>query len=278
MNKPICFYHSADFDGMCSGAIVRNFIPDAEMIGYDYGQPFPWEKVQGRDVYMVDVSLPAKDMRKLAEMCDLVWIDHHKSAIQAVEEIGLTLDGLQRIGDAACELCWEYFYGEREKPLAVHLLGRYDVWDHDGEPRAMPFQYGARAKILGGVDDLQWVELLMPHTDGLALDILDAGYSIWHYQQASNERYAGVCAFETELDGMKVIAINKGLTNSTVFDTVWDPDKYHMMSSFYRNKRGQWRVSLYTTRQDVDCSAIATKYGGGGHQQAAGFTTPSCPY
>ena len=36
-----CFYHSADLDGQCSGAIVKLARPDCELVGIDYGDPFP---------------------------------------------------------------------------------------------------------------------------------------------------------------------------------------------------------------------------------------------
>ena len=42
---PICFYHRADYDGVCSAAIVKKFVPDCELYGIDYGDPFPWDKV-----------------------------------------------------------------------------------------------------------------------------------------------------------------------------------------------------------------------------------------
>jgi len=38
-------------------------------------------------------------------------------------------------------------------------------------------------------------------------------------------------------------------------------------------KRGHKKVSLRATGDDVDVSAIARAYGGGGHRRAAGFTT-----
>lgn len=291
--QPICFYHSADFDGLCSGAIVKRFAPDVELVGYDYDQDFPWEKVAGREVYMVDVSLPPADMQRICDDAkSFTWIDHHPRAITSVldAEVGPMLTNC-RVEDypgrkiSACELTWEWFapdvageYPDPKLPLAVHLLGRYDVWDHEGEPRAMPFQYGARAKILGGVDDLQWSELLDPDMDRLTHDILEAGYQLWHYQQSEDAKVARACCFDAELDGLKILACNRGLTNSSLFDTVWDPEKYHAMSPFYLNKRGQWKVSLYTTREDVDCSEIAKRYGGGGHQKAAGFHCEKLPW
>ncbi len=40
---------------------------------------------------------------------------------------------------------------------------------------------------------------------------------------------------------------------------------------------GDWRVSLRTSREDVDVSAIAREEGGGGHRAAAGFSTARGP-
>ena len=65
-------------------------------------------------------------------------------------------------------------------------------------------------------------------------------------------------------------AVNKMLTNSLLFNPVWDPERYHAMLAFgWRD--GRWVVSLYSTREDVDRGAICKARGGGGHQGAAGF-------
>jgi len=86
-----CFYHSADLDGHCSGAIVKHFNPECEMFPINYGQTFPWEKIQEDEwIYMVDFSLqPFEDMVKLNQSCNLVWIDHHATAIEDRRKSGL---------------------------------------------------------------------------------------------------------------------------------------------------------------------------------------------
>jgi len=35
----------------------------------------------------------------------------------------------------------------------------------------------------------------------------------------------------------------------------------------------KWRVSLYTTKKEINVGEIAKKFGGGGHTSAAGFIT-----
>jgi oligoribonuclease NrnB/cAMP/cGMP phosphodiesterase (DHH superfamily) len=276
---PVCFYHVADLDGKCSGAIVNKALKgDVELYGYDYGWPFPWGKVFGRDVIMVDVSLqPASDMLKLAsEAKSFTWIDHHKSAIEEADKLGLQADGVRKVGLAACELCWRYYFPDSRMPLAVELLGRYDVWDHSN-PDALPFQYGARLKLPDACHTY-WSEVLVS-VGACAVDpIISDGRLILAYETEQNRKRAGALAFETQIDGLRAIAANVGLTNSQLFDSVWDPERHDVMMPFYRSKKGYWTVSIYSTKPEIDCSVVAKAHGGGGHKGAAGFQCAELPF
>ena len=87
----ICIYHSRDFDGWSSAAIVRTIWPEIELIGWDYDMELP-ELPDSKNIIMVDISLvreedketnPMLFMIELAKRStQLVWIDHHKSAIE----------------------------------------------------------------------------------------------------------------------------------------------------------------------------------------------------
>ncbi len=282
----LCFYHSADLDGHCSGAIVKRAHPEVELIGINYGDEFPWDKITGKTsprqkVYMVDFCLqsrppaPFKNMVALSGMCDLVWIDHHKSAIEEASGAGAEgMAGVREIGKAACELAWEFFFG-RSVPGAVYLLGRYDVWDLDADPEVMPFQWGVRINEDTRPENsmVMWEHLFA----GFIEDTVEKGQACLAYQKAQNTKYASSCAFESELDGHPVIVINKGMTNSQLFDSIWDAEKYHMMVTFVWRK-GQWTVSMYSTREDIDVSEIAKARGGGGHKGAAGFQCDELPF
>ena len=71
-HNTICFYHSADFDGHCSGALVKMRYPECRLYGFNYGDKFPWEKIVGKDVIMVDLSLSMVDMKRLQEISNKV--------------------------------------------------------------------------------------------------------------------------------------------------------------------------------------------------------------
>lgn len=274
-----CFYHSADLDGHCSGAIVKYKYPDCEMFGINYGDEFPWDKIEGgEDVFMVDFALQPlnPEMLKLAEMCNLTWIDHHKSAIEDFDALtekpsmhcALSMDN----SVAGCGMTWLTVMDE-EVPLAVRLLSQYDVWNHDDQD-TLPFQFGLRQYATDPNEQHLWRQLF---AGAMVDDIIKEGSTILSYKASEDTKYCNACAFETELDGLKCIAVNKMLTNSQLFDPVWDPDKYDAMLTFgYRN--GKWIVSLYSTKDDVDVSQVAKAHGGGGHKGAAGFQCYALPF
>lgn len=278
MTPPICFYHRVDLDGKCSGAVVRRAIPDVELRGYNYGDDFPWADVQGRDVILVDCSLqPFEDMERLSrEGRSLTWIDHHASAI--VDADKLDAAGIQRSGDAGCELAWEHYFPGVEMPLAVRLLGRYDVWDHE-DPRTLPFQFGMR-NVDNGPDDPVWSRLFA--IEGAVARFVQEGETILSYQKRQNAAIAGSRSFDAEVFGLRAIVCNATLTNSQVFDSVWDPEHHDVMVTFSMLPTRRWTVSLYSTpekvAEGVNCGALAKSMGGGGHAQAAGFQCDSLPF
>lgn len=276
-----CFYHSADLDGHCSGAIVKQNYPECKMIGINYGDAFPWESIEDDElVFMVDFTLqPFDDMEKLNEICSLHWIDHHKTAIDEAFKRGfLPFSELLNVNKSACELTWIYFHGNTvSPPTAVFLLGRYDVWDHT-DPRVLSFQYGMRQFVNTQPDNQEfWNELFA--SKSLCERIIDNGSLLLNYEKSQDEKFCRAYAFETELQGMKAICANRGFCNSRLFESVYDPDKHQLMITFvWKPTIRKWLVSLYSTRDDVDCGFIAASFGGGGHKGAAGFQCDELPF
>lgn len=283
----ICFYHSADLDGLCSAHIVAMKYPHYQMYGINYSDPFPWDLITAEtDVYMVDFSLqPFSDMEKLAGMAkSLTWIDHHKTAIENLyadpkervtylDKFDNGLTAYLRIGIGACELCWEYLHPDEPVPYGIHLLASYDVWDHS-DPNTLPFQYYARihAQLPPGDVGLDFL------TEDIAqYDRSVIGESIMLYEAQLNAKIAKSYTYETELDGLRILAWNRHPSNSLNFKAVWDPEKHDVMCA-YGYCRDKWVVSLYTDKPEVDVSSIAKRYGGGGHKGAAGFHTDERPY
>ena len=301
-----CFYHSADLDGQCSGAIVKYFIPETILHPINYGDEFPWDEIAPDDtVYMVDFCLqPAEDMQRLGASCkSIIWIDHHKTAIDSMAEAGIAnMDGLQVIGFAGCELTWAYFRGDEDPPLAVTLLGRYDVWDHS-DPLVLPFQCRLGLDDLDPLNGLVAMELWSGMFDKIGenafiVDMATEGMLLLRYQEQQNNKVCKAYAFETTFPDptpsalgaytaddlmLNAVCLNIGMTNSKVFDSIYNPEKHKLMVTFcrlpiHKQSKGGWKVSLYSTWEDVDCGAIARFFGGGGHKGAAGFQCDTLPF
>ena len=303
-HRPICFYHGADNDGKLAGAIVKLAYEkagdDIVMYPWDYGQPFPWDKVEGREVVMVDLALqPFSEHAKLARLANkFVWIDHHKTAINEFDVATASMDGvppmpgLQRTDFAACELAWFYYNLEpavslkeqldaNKLPTGVRWVGRYDIWNHS-DPDTLPFKYGLDShQIDPSKEDCDW-DLLRAMITGWVKRadqlspigrVLRDGKVIYEYTKINFKKYAESAAFTTVLDGHSVIALNRLYGGSQSIEAVFEQGKHEFMVAFgYTPKsNGQWTVNMYTEEGKIDVGSIAKKFGGGGHAGAAGF-------
>jgi len=291
-----CFYHRADFDGHCSAAIVRNFAPllseeGCGLIGVDYGDDFGYvvDSVrEGEVVFVVDFCFPTPIMAMLQLKTRLVWLDHHISAIRAMEDGGLDPVGMRSTTLAGCECCWEFFTEQLKyllpalegspPPEAVRLLGRYDVWDIHRDPAVLQFQYGMRVLEDTNVETAQelWTSVLQGDPIFIAERCAE-GEIVLRYIRTQDAKYCSAMAREIELAGHRVIALNRGMCNSQVFDSVWDPAKYDAMLAYSQRKDGRWVMSLYSDKPEMDVSELAKSFGGGGHEGAAGWHSDVAP-
>jgi hypothetical protein len=76
----------------------------------------------------------------------------------------------------------------------------------------------------------------------------------------------------------RCICLNTPLFSSQSFDSVYDTEKHDLMVPFAKMANGKWKVSLYSTKPEIDCGVIAKTFGGGGHKGAAGFICDKLPW
>ncbi len=273
--KVLCIYHVADHDGKGSGAVVRSVFPEAEFLGLNHDMDIPYEKIGQYDKIVVcDFALPIDYMFELNEEKDLLWIDHHVSVIKEYEkkvsEGKKEIRGLRKVGVAAMELCWRYFYPQKEVPLGIVLLAKNDLFDLS-DPRVRPFEYAMQAFGVNAPNDEIWQKLFNGEID---IDkMVDEGKRILSWINVRNYRLVRGMAFESEIDGLKCICANMPQGYSSFFDSVPEREKYDVMINFYMNKRRKWNLSFYAAKDSVDVSKLAAKFGGGGHMGAAGASS-----
>lgn len=276
-----CFYHT-DMDGKCAGAIVFRAMKNQENDGtgfeyipINYNDDFPFSKImKDEEVIIVDFSLQkVGEWDKLLDITkNVVWIDHHKTAIQKAPQEVHSLHGIRKDGTSGCILTWEYFYPKLKLPLVVDMLGKYDVWDFSKYGNDLnKLQAGIRLWETHPESDNwdRWLNENYTATDELLRGTIAL--------QFRDNTWAGLIkswSFWATFEGYKAICCNAGSVSSQLFDSV--KEDYDLMVPFVFDGK-QWTVSLYT-KKDIDCSELAKRYGGGGHKQAAGFQCKELPF
>jgi uncharacterized protein len=300
-------HHSADFDGLFCREIARKFLPDAKVIGWDFlDAPLPDSLLKGK---LMILDLPIDRPFGLSfnrgwicrgdeeiqpidrwDSSNITWIDHHKSSIEShpADIAGYRIDGV-----AACRLAWQWFSGKRlldkqefidrkvSEPWAVRLAGEYDIWDKR-DPDAELFQHGLRSRKLG---ENMWDLLLTKPVaeeggkrgigERVVQSLLDAGKSIQYAKTQENAAIIARQGFDLNFEGLRFLACNHAMYNSHLFAAGIEPEHDALLGFRYDGKK--YHVSLYHKpgREDLDLSLIATKFGGGGHRGACGFSVGS---
>jgi hypothetical protein len=263
-------YHSADTDGLFSGAIILLKFPGAVLHPYDYGDEVP-DIPEDDTVYMADCCIP----EILGSHPDTILIDHHKSTIDkyAGEFEGYLVDGV-----AACRLCWQWFFGQRGltkeafdksvavEPTAVLFAGLWDTWDQDRDPDAENFHYGIEAFNF----HVGQGSLLQDET--WCWDTVSSGKIIKPYVDATNIKLAQKLAVLQTWENLTFWTMN-GSGNSKMFEGL-DLDEADAFLSWYV-VGDKLHVSMYQVPgKNFDILSIAKRHGGGGHAGACGFIEP----
>jgi oligoribonuclease NrnB/cAMP/cGMP phosphodiesterase (DHH superfamily) len=273
-------------DGHCAGAIVYRYWRSCESDGFgeeyieiDFKDNFPFEKIHPNEkVVVVDFTLqePGDWETLFLTTENIIWIDHHKTAIERslqIPEVG-DLEG-KRVegGKAGCELAWEYFFPTVSVPMIVQLLGDYDTWSFKFGDLTRLVQEGIKLEKTSPTHS-NWDKWLSADEEIPRLQ--ENGQIAIRYRDNRYAKLIRAFSYPVVFEGHRCIACNVGATSSNLFDSVEDLDMYDIMMPFVFDG-SRWTVSLYTTK-DIDVSEIAKKYGGGGHQKAAGFVCDELPF
>lgn len=298
--KTTVIYHSADFDGIFCREISRKFLPHAELIGWNFGDPlieFP-----SGQVFILDLSPECIMASSVVEGWEgrLIWIDHHKSSIErwAKDIPGYRIDGV-----AACRMAWQWFkhwvpdlnggkggingFWERPEkevfirrgiiePWSVRLAGEYDIWDKRDSDAEL-FQHGLRSEELTAHT---WKGLFdSKGMSGPVIRLLEQGKVLQYSKRQENERTIKTAGFDMDFEGLHFLACNHSPGyNSLLFTAGLKPEHDAVLGFGW--KKGGWTVSLYHApgKEHHDLSLIAVKHGGGGHRGACGFNCKSLPF
>lgn len=280
-NEMIILYHHDDLDGQCSAAQVREIMEKTtsnliRCIAVQYsGTTWQKEEIEEADeVYVLDFTFP--DMETLVEITGqkLIWIDHHKTAMEEHKKLwNSNIFGKRDVTKAASQLTWEYLKSDQSLPTAVEYISRRDIWQFGDKKEEVSAFTGACQILLHSPEDKDWKDLLASSNKGIEkVELyLKVGYALADVQKVRIEK-----AFERGTDisfhGLRARLINTTSDASDIGEYVYQKPEYDI-AVMWQIINDMVQVSLRSN--STDCAKIAQKYGGGGHRGAAGFRIKS---
>ena len=311
--KPLVIYHASCADGFGAAFAAwlklgesDSIEEGAEYVPMQYG-PVPdiesWHMqyaISQREVYILDFSFPRQTMDYLFSVAKrVVWLDHHKTAFEMWCEDGERSLCEQSNGrdevildnnKSGAILTWEYFHpGEEIPQLIRHIDDRdrwqfkmegtkelnaalwsapwnFQQWKELNESDLVPMYKAGKAILRAHDQNVQSVVKGAARNCSIVPAVIDSVESykspwVWwndpeHGDTCGANGLAANCPPHLQSDVGHELANQSG-----TFGLLWSIDK-----------DGQCKCSL-RSNGGYDVSAIAKAFGGGGHRNAAGFTT-----
>lgn len=292
----IVIYHAQCADGFgAAWACWMRWRGEPQYIAAGYGQTPP--DVTGKNVLIVDFSYKRDVLREMGRQArSIIVLDHHKSAqadladwaiddvagdfwagdnpmksiCEIDEHVGQPIAALFDMEKSGARLAWEFCHDD-EAPLLIRLIEDRDLWRftmHDTKPfalwlRSEPFSF-ERFDLLA--------QQLEDGRDGH--EIMTEARAMQRFFDAKVGEIAALSRIG-KLAGHRVPLCNcPPMFASDVGHKLLDDHPDAPFVACYSDQGDSRGYSLRSRDDRMDVSAIAAKFGGGGHRNAAGFGIP----
>jgi len=286
-SQSVILYHADCIDGFTSAWVARKKLSNTDIVPVKYGDPFP-NGLDGCVVYVLDFSYPRDVLDKLMSIAKTVIIlDHHKTAVENLKDVPKIdwnfttepddLRGAHALFDmskSGARLSWEYFLPEARPNRLVKYVEDYDLWNFSMEHTREIHEYlEIHNQDIDTWDKLShemewdfskvvWVGDLLLTAKMSQVGQLTKGARISEMRWGPNNSPCKVA----------VVPAPYSLTSFTGEELI---KQGFPIALLWRSSGEFIEVSLRSEKGgDYDVSAIAKRYGGGGHASAAGFRIP----
>lgn len=259
-------YHSNCFDGTGSGFSAWKFFGDIATVYREvsYGYPIP-EMPDATEVLILDFSYPRKEIEALANKVPLTVLDHHKTAQQDLEPL-IRTEGRPEIGKpivifdmtrSGAKITWEYLHQTPPPPLIEYISDR-DLWQFK-----LPDSKLVHDALVSYPKDFRVWD---------SLDVEKLKVEGVTCKRLYDSLVKNICdsSWIGTLDGHKVPMVNTTIAWSEVGQELLARNPDYPFAVSFTVFQDQMMYSL-RSRPDFDVSAVAKRFGGGGHKNAAGM-------
>lgn len=274
MSTPLVIYHGGGCpDGFGSALAAYAYFTSKGIDGRYYGahhgpiKDIELDQLADTDVYLLDFAYKREEMRRLCAAAKrVIVIDHHISAQKDLAGLDDEMANLELNFDmnrSGAVMTWDYFHAQ-PAPRLLRCIQDRDLWlfqepdsqDINAAIMSQPFDFSTWMAYLN--DDDKLVALI---PEGAAINRFREQMIQHHMKRAVLSRVAGY----------EVPVVN--CPREIVSELVGRLAEGYPFAAGYCDRGEQRGWSLRSTASGVDVSEIATRFGGGGHPRAAGFST-----
>jgi oligoribonuclease NrnB/cAMP/cGMP phosphodiesterase (DHH superfamily) len=255
-------------------AAWKKFGDKAIYLACQYGKPLPdFERGSETEVFFLDYSTSRTELEALGEACGkVVVLDHHQTAREALEgcnhpKVEVVFD-MERSGAV---IAWNYFHPDDSVPMLLQYVQDRDLWK---------FKFGNDSKLIhAGLGTLKgnmplWNKYAS--NENVLQDLVDTGEILLERDQAAVEAQVPRNVKVVNWEGYKCGFLNTGQLVSEMGHAMYSDETLNVdvgVCWFVLNDNTVILSLRSKQGSGVDVSAIAKKYGGGGHPNSAGCRT-----
>jgi oligoribonuclease NrnB/cAMP/cGMP phosphodiesterase (DHH superfamily) len=252
-------YHSPCQDGFGAAfSAWKKFGSSATYLGVNYGKSIP-EMPKASEVYILDFSYPKEELVALAQKCKVVVLDHHKTAKEQLAGLDFAQFDMNRSGAG---MAWDYFHPTTPRPWLINYIEDRDLWKHK-----MPNTHEVAAALFSYPQDFNTWDKFTEEK------ILTEGHAILRYKNILTDEMARNTRVMDFLEFKEVPVVN---ASGSLISDIGEVLRVKYPNSpfcaiYYDTKDGKRKWSLRSTDHQDDVAQVASRFGGGGHRNAAGF-------
>lgn len=262
-SNTVVLYHANCRDGFAAAWVAHRRLGDtATYIPVQYGAPPP-EGLDGKHVYLLDFSYKRPTMEDILRRAAMMTVlDHHKTAEEELRGLELMsrTDIVFDMNRSGAMIAFNYFFPMDAAPWPIAYVEDRDLWRF-----ALPYSPEVNA-YLGTIpfEFESWNQIANTPWE-TAIGLGEAIVSKVKQYVAEVRKNA----IRTMFYGYNIPIVNAPQCDiSELLGALCEGETFAM--GWWQRSDGKFQYSL-RSRGTFDVSALATRYGGGGHKNAAGF-------
>lgn len=281
---------------------------------YTYGMNLPKLKENDVVFFTdISPKYDSTEFKYMFETVKYIFVcDHHISSAKALlaynnsssdiyDEFIMVYNGKEKLlathgnGIAGCEVAFNTLkkyisnknrFTKEYIPYFIKIISIYDAWQKDNDlfDYSIKYMNGLMQELFMPTNDSFIYDLNINHWFDLYDDdeaftdtIENTGGIILQYKEKQAAQACNKSGYKailpTKIHGNISVVFVNGVGYSSLSFASIKVENFDAMITYNLTKSG-WSYSIYTIKNNINCSLIANEFGGGGHAQASGFMLP----